>query len=150
MVKLFRHYMPNHAPIWTQLGVAALGDPTMRIEIRVYCNCSVIVSTAQNWSSKMSKKLIDPKELFDSSVSGYSQGVIDTETGLLFISGQVDWNQQYEVVEKSVEGQTRRALNNLKIVLGECWLVSRSAIAYSRLRSWRTRRIHEYHYPYFF
>ena len=35
MVKLFRHYMPNHAPIWTQLGVAALGDPTMRIEIRV-------------------------------------------------------------------------------------------------------------------
>ena len=35
MVKLFRHYMPDHAPIWTQLGVAALGDPTMRIEIRV-------------------------------------------------------------------------------------------------------------------
>lgn len=65
----------------------------------------------------MSKKLINPKELFDSSVSGYSQAVIDTETGLLFISGQVDWNQQYEIVEKSVEGQTRRALNNLKIVL---------------------------------
>lgn len=65
----------------------------------------------------MSKKLINPKELFDSSVSGYSQAVIDTETGLLFISGQVDWNQQYEVTEKSVEGQTRRALNNLKIVL---------------------------------
>ncbi len=35
MVKLFRHYMPNHAPIWTQLGVEALGLPTMRIEIRV-------------------------------------------------------------------------------------------------------------------
>ena len=65
----------------------------------------------------MSKKLINPKELFDSSGSGYSQAVIDTETGLLFISGQVDWNQQYEIVEKSVEGQTRRALNNLKIVL---------------------------------
>ena len=35
IVKLFRHYMPNHAPIWTELGVAALGLPTMRIEIRV-------------------------------------------------------------------------------------------------------------------
>ena len=35
MVNLFRHYMPNHAPIWTELGVAALGDPTMRVEIRV-------------------------------------------------------------------------------------------------------------------
>ncbi|MEG4853550.1 RidA family protein [Microcoleus sp. B5-D4] len=35
MVRLYRHYMPNHAPIWTQVGVAALGLPTMRIEIRV-------------------------------------------------------------------------------------------------------------------
>jgi len=35
MVKQFRHYMPDHAPIWTCLGVAALGDPKMRIEIRV-------------------------------------------------------------------------------------------------------------------
>jgi len=35
MVKLFRHYMPNHAPIWTEVGVAALALPAMRIEIRV-------------------------------------------------------------------------------------------------------------------
>lgn len=65
----------------------------------------------------MSKKLINPKELYDGSAFGMSQAVIETETGLLYISGQVDWNQQYETTEKSVEGQTRRALNNLKIVL---------------------------------
>nr|MDF0369535.1 Rid family hydrolase [Nodosilinea sp. TSF1-S3] len=35
MIRLYRNYMPNHAPIWTQVGVAALGLPTMRIEIRV-------------------------------------------------------------------------------------------------------------------
>lgn len=35
MARLYRQYMPDHAPIWTQLGVAALGLPTMRIEIRV-------------------------------------------------------------------------------------------------------------------
>jgi enamine deaminase RidA (YjgF/YER057c/UK114 family) len=35
MTEQFRHYMPYHAPIWTALGVAALGDPKMRIEIRV-------------------------------------------------------------------------------------------------------------------
>ena len=35
MTALFRKYMPNHAPIWTLLGVAALGDPKMRVEIRV-------------------------------------------------------------------------------------------------------------------
>lgn len=35
MTRLFRQYMPDHAPIWTELGVEALGDPRMRIEIRV-------------------------------------------------------------------------------------------------------------------
>ncbi len=35
IVKLYRQYMPNHAPIWTQLGVEALGLTTMRFEIRV-------------------------------------------------------------------------------------------------------------------
>lgn len=35
MTKLFRQYMPDHAPIWTELGVEALGLPAMRIEIRV-------------------------------------------------------------------------------------------------------------------
>jgi enamine deaminase RidA (YjgF/YER057c/UK114 family) len=35
MANLYRHYMPSHAPIWTEIGVAALGHPAMRIEIRV-------------------------------------------------------------------------------------------------------------------
>lgn len=35
IVCLYRHYMPDHAPIWTQLGVEALGLPAMRFEMRV-------------------------------------------------------------------------------------------------------------------
>lgn len=35
IVKLYREYMPNHAPIWTQLGIESLGLPTMRFEMRV-------------------------------------------------------------------------------------------------------------------
>jgi len=35
MASLFRHYMPKQAPLWTLLGVARLGDPKMRVEIRV-------------------------------------------------------------------------------------------------------------------
>ena len=35
MTERFRHHMPDHAPIWTALEVAALGDPKMRVEIRV-------------------------------------------------------------------------------------------------------------------
>ncbi len=27
--------MPNHKPLWTALGVAVLGDPRMRVEVRV-------------------------------------------------------------------------------------------------------------------
>jgi enamine deaminase RidA (YjgF/YER057c/UK114 family) len=35
MTRLYRQYMPNHAPVWTEVGVTALGHPKMRIEIRV-------------------------------------------------------------------------------------------------------------------
>ena len=35
IVNLYRRYMPEHAPVWTQLGVEALGLPTMRFEMRV-------------------------------------------------------------------------------------------------------------------
>ncbi|UUP17046.1 Rid family hydrolase [Nitratireductor thuwali] len=35
IVRLYRHHMPDHAPIWTQLGVEALGLPAMRFEMRV-------------------------------------------------------------------------------------------------------------------
>jgi len=35
MSRLFRTHMPQHAPIWTCLGVTALGDSKMRVEIRV-------------------------------------------------------------------------------------------------------------------
>lgn len=35
MVAELRRRMPDHRPIWTQIGVAALGAPGMRVEIRV-------------------------------------------------------------------------------------------------------------------
>lgn len=35
MVEQFRTRMEDRAPIWTQIGVPALGLPTMRAEIRV-------------------------------------------------------------------------------------------------------------------
>src|SRR5271165_3255556 len=35
MAGQFRRRMPDHQPIWTCLGVAVLGDPKMRVEIRV-------------------------------------------------------------------------------------------------------------------
>jgi enamine deaminase RidA (YjgF/YER057c/UK114 family) len=34
MVAQFRKRMGDRAPVWTQIGVAALGAPGMRVEIR--------------------------------------------------------------------------------------------------------------------
>jgi 2-iminobutanoate/2-iminopropanoate deaminase len=65
----------------------------------------------------MSKKIINPEELYDSSAFGMSQATVETELGLVFVSGQVDWNHQYETTENSIEGQARKALDNLKIAL---------------------------------
>ncbi len=67
----------------------------------------------------MSKKLINPKALYDGAPSGLSQATIDTESGLVFISGQIDWNHQYQTTEHTVEGQLRKSLDNLKIALEE-------------------------------
>jgi enamine deaminase RidA (YjgF/YER057c/UK114 family) len=35
MVEQFRRRMPDRPPIWTCIGVPSLGDPKMRVEIRV-------------------------------------------------------------------------------------------------------------------
>ena len=65
----------------------------------------------------MSKQLINPPELYDGAAYGLSQGAIETQSGLIFLSGQVDLNHQYETTEQSVEGQIHKALANLNIVL---------------------------------
>lgn len=35
MVRNFKHWMPNHQPIWTCVGVTRLGEDDMRVEIEV-------------------------------------------------------------------------------------------------------------------
>ena len=35
VVRQFGTRMPSHKPVWTCLGVAVLGDPGMRVEVRV-------------------------------------------------------------------------------------------------------------------
>ncbi|MBW4567396.1 MAG: RidA family protein [Tolypothrix carrinoi HA7290-LM1] len=46
-----------------------------------------------------------------------SHAVIDTATGTVYISGQVDWDMNHQVSSHTVEGQLKNALNNLTIVL---------------------------------
>lgn len=65
----------------------------------------------------MRKQLINPSELYDGKPHGLSHAVVDTATGIVYISGQVDWDMNYQVSSHTVEGQLSKALANLTIVL---------------------------------
>lgn len=67
----------------------------------------------------MTIKTINPTSLYDGSSFGMSQATIDETTGLIFVSGQVDWNINYEVTDQSIAGQTENAIKNLQTVLDE-------------------------------
>lgn len=65
----------------------------------------------------MHKIIINPEELYDGSAFGMSQAVHDLNTNLLFISGQVAWNKDFQVTSNTVEGQLKKAFENLDHVL---------------------------------
>jgi 2-iminobutanoate/2-iminopropanoate deaminase len=65
----------------------------------------------------MQKKLVNPETSYDGAGVGMSQAVVDLGSGLVFISGQVDWNHQHQVSSDSVSDQLARALEKLKIAL---------------------------------
>jgi len=46
-----------------------------------------------------------------------SQAVLDTDSALVFVSGQVDWDHQHQVSSDTVAGQFEAALDNLRTVL---------------------------------
>src|SRR6058998_3925688 len=66
----------------------------------------------------MSFTFINPESL--GAPSGYSNGVL-TEAGgrLLFIAGQVAWDQQQQIVSKDLVTQFDRALANVIAVVNE-------------------------------
>jgi enamine deaminase RidA (YjgF/YER057c/UK114 family) len=65
----------------------------------------------------MAKQLINPEQLYDGSPFGMSQAVLDSESALVFVSGQVDWDRHYQVSQNSVAGQFAVALENLRTAL---------------------------------
>jgi len=63
----------------------------------------------------MAFTLINPKSL--GSPSGYSNGVLTDAGKLLFIAGQVAWNENQKIVSKDFVEQFDRALENVLAVL---------------------------------
>jgi 2-iminobutanoate/2-iminopropanoate deaminase len=65
----------------------------------------------------MQKISINPDTLYDGSSIGLSQAVIDPDSGLVFVSGQVDWDLKQEVSSDSMSVQFQGALKKLEIAL---------------------------------
>lgn len=65
----------------------------------------------------MSINKINPTTLYDGAPFGLSQAAIDTDSGLIFISGQVDWDSGYQVKNQDMAAQTEGAIKNLLTVL---------------------------------
>lgn len=65
----------------------------------------------------MNIQRINPAHLYDGSPHGLSHASVDDQSGLVFISGQVDWNQQFQVVHAGVREQAEGAVKNLLDVL---------------------------------
>lgn len=65
----------------------------------------------------MSIERINPPALYDGAPHGLSHATIDTDTGLVHVSGQVDWDREYRVRHVTLAEQTEGAARNLITVL---------------------------------
>jgi enamine deaminase RidA (YjgF/YER057c/UK114 family) len=65
----------------------------------------------------MTIERINPTSIYDGSPSGMSQATVDTDTGLIFISGQVDWDTNFQTNGNDISTQTKNAAKHLITVL---------------------------------
>jgi len=65
----------------------------------------------------MTRRSINPSDVFDSTRYGFSQAVATEGGTLVHVSGQVGWDAKEQLVSADLAGQTERALDNLDKVL---------------------------------
>lgn len=66
----------------------------------------------------MKKECINPKTLFDSRQHGFSQVVVSNPGKMVFISGQVAWDENLNIVGKNdLAKQTEKSIENLRIAV---------------------------------
>ena len=67
----------------------------------------------------MPKEYLNPPELFNSLQHGFSQIVVSNPGKLIFLSGQVAWDQEKKMIHKDFETQTRKAFENVQIAMAK-------------------------------
>ena len=63
----------------------------------------------------MSRDVFNPDGLIDAPSLGYNHGIIDN--GTLYMSGQVGWDENFQVAGDDIESQTRKAFDNVTLLL---------------------------------
>ncbi|ELZ21427.1 RidA family protein [Natrinema limicola] len=63
----------------------------------------------------MARRQLDPDGLIDASSIGYSHGIV--ADGTLYMSGQVGWDESFELAGEDVTAQTRQAFANVEMLL---------------------------------
>lgn len=67
----------------------------------------------------MNTTLVNPAGLYDGAPVGMSHAALDPGSGLLFVSGQVDWDTASRVRHHTLEGQAEGAIEQLMRVLDD-------------------------------
>lgn len=68
----------------------------------------------------MKKECLNPPQLFDSRPYGFSQIVVTDPGKMVFISGQVAWDEKLQIAGKgNLEKQTEKSILNLKAAMEE-------------------------------
>lgn len=67
----------------------------------------------------MHTQLVNPESLYDGAPIGMSQAKVDLTSGLIFVSGQVDWDHDAHVRHTTLAEQAEGAIQHLITVLNE-------------------------------
>lgn len=62
-------------------------------------------------------RIIEPDGLIDSQKMHYSQAIVDGED--VYMSGQVGWDEEYEVAGEDIAAQARQVYENVETLLAE-------------------------------
>lgn len=65
----------------------------------------------------MSREVVNPDGLIDSTSIGYNQAIV--EDGTFYMSGQVGWDEDFELAGDDIQSQTRKAFENIETLLEE-------------------------------
>lgn len=65
----------------------------------------------------MTREVINPDGLVDAPSIGYNHGILEDER--LYMSGQVGWDENFEMAGEDIQSQTRKAFDNVETLLAD-------------------------------